>query len=397
MKRVFLSYSTHDVVRATELRDFLESNDISCWIGNRDILPGSNYTEEITDAISGCEVFVLLLSRNAQNSQYVISELEYAIEKGKTVIPYILEDFPISKNVWFHIRIHQGIFAYKDEHAAKARLLSGIRKIRKEKEPQVTGVIASESAEAHIPEISCPVCGSKDLAEEDPMLDRIRQAKGSELLTRYVRTAVSWIMIGYLVLMILHGIPQTRDIAEAVIEKIPTLGKYILSEGEAVNVQLLKIIMIHGAMLIPLVLISFLLDLVRAYYYKRSIQTGIYRVKYSCQDCRNKFVLQHDIGMLIERKNQIEADTSMALFELFRIAVYVLLFPMVLLKLGFTILAVVLCGIEALLTYRKTGNAQEAKAQAIQNWESCFRDLFDFPDLSDSKETINNDNQNERK
>lgn len=83
MKQVFLSYSTMDILETIELRDFLEENGVSCWMGKRDIQPGANYTVEITSAIDQCEIFVLILTENAQNSQYVISELECARAKKK--------------------------------------------------------------------------------------------------------------------------------------------------------------------------------------------------------------------------------------------------------------------------------------------------------------------------
>ena len=128
MKQVFISYSTYDLLKTIEIRDMLENNGVSCWIGNRDIPPGANYTEEITQAINQCEFFVLMLTQNAEKSQYVISELECAVEKKKVIIPYLLEKFNISEKVKFHFRNHNWISAFEDPQQAKISLLNTIQR-----------------------------------------------------------------------------------------------------------------------------------------------------------------------------------------------------------------------------------------------------------------------------
>lgn len=127
MKQVFLSYSTIDILQTIELRDFLEKNGIDCWMGKRDIPPGGDYTVEITSAIDQCEVFVLVLTENAQNSQYVISEIECARSKKKRIIPYMLKDFPISESLEFHLRNRQRIHAYENKAKAEQTLLCAIQ------------------------------------------------------------------------------------------------------------------------------------------------------------------------------------------------------------------------------------------------------------------------------
>ena len=92
MHTVFISYSTKDTAQAETVRNVLESNAIPCWMAPRDIPGGSNYTKEIPIAIRGCQVFVLILSENSQNSHWVLKELDAAVNAGKVILPFMLED-----------------------------------------------------------------------------------------------------------------------------------------------------------------------------------------------------------------------------------------------------------------------------------------------------------------
>lgn len=127
MSQVFLSYSSYDIERTEAIRDLLEENGISCWIGNRDIPGGADYTEEITAAIKECTVFVLVLTKRAQESQYVISEIEYARSIKKRIIPFMIEDFPIADKLEFHLRNHQRIHAYAGQKAAEVKLVNRVK------------------------------------------------------------------------------------------------------------------------------------------------------------------------------------------------------------------------------------------------------------------------------
>ena len=53
---------------------------------------GSSYAVEIPQAIRECKVFVLILSEKSQLSKWVPRELDQAINAGKTVMPFMLEN-----------------------------------------------------------------------------------------------------------------------------------------------------------------------------------------------------------------------------------------------------------------------------------------------------------------
>ncbi|MFY9549732.1 MAG: toll/interleukin-1 receptor domain-containing protein, partial [Thermoanaerobaculia bacterium] len=81
----------------------LEGRGIRCWIAPRDILPGADWGASIIDAITGSKVMVLVFSSNANLSPQIKREVERAVAKGVKVVPFRIEDVPMSKNLEYFI------------------------------------------------------------------------------------------------------------------------------------------------------------------------------------------------------------------------------------------------------------------------------------------------------
>jgi hypothetical protein len=113
MKEIFISYSTIDTAQAETVRNVLEKNGISCWMAPRDIPGGSNYTKEIPIAIRNCKIFVLILSKNAQSSHWVLKELDSAVNCGKIILPFMLEDCLLNDEFNFLLTGAQRYAAYQ--------------------------------------------------------------------------------------------------------------------------------------------------------------------------------------------------------------------------------------------------------------------------------------------
>ena len=109
---VFLSYSSRNYEAARELKNFLNINNIDCWMAPQSIPAGSDYASEIPEAIGGCSAFVLLLTAEAQASQWVPKELGQAITEGKRVIPFQVDNANLSTSFGFLLRNVQRIEAY---------------------------------------------------------------------------------------------------------------------------------------------------------------------------------------------------------------------------------------------------------------------------------------------
>lgn len=89
---VFISYSSKDKTAADAVCARLESRGVRCWIAPRDVQHGAPYGEAILDAIHGSRVMVLVLSANANASKHIPKEIERAVSRGLTILPFRIEE-----------------------------------------------------------------------------------------------------------------------------------------------------------------------------------------------------------------------------------------------------------------------------------------------------------------
>ena len=100
---IFISYSSKDKPTADALCATLEGKGLRCWIAPRDVLPGTDWSEAIIDAINGSRAFVLVYSDHANASPQIRREVERAVHKGIPIVPLRIEDVPMSKALEYFI------------------------------------------------------------------------------------------------------------------------------------------------------------------------------------------------------------------------------------------------------------------------------------------------------
>ncbi len=100
---VFISYSNHDKAVADAACAILENRGIRCWMAPRDVTPGMDWSAEIIDAIEASRVMVLIYSASANQSPQIKREVERAVSKGLPILPFRIEDVPMSKALEFFI------------------------------------------------------------------------------------------------------------------------------------------------------------------------------------------------------------------------------------------------------------------------------------------------------
>jgi serine/threonine protein kinase len=111
-KAVFISYSQADKKAAQTICRSLEKAGLGCWIAPRNIPPGQTWAEFIPDAIARSSVMVLLLSARANESRQVKKEVDIADNKNIPIIPFRIEDVPLSKALEYHLAGTQWLDAY---------------------------------------------------------------------------------------------------------------------------------------------------------------------------------------------------------------------------------------------------------------------------------------------
>ena len=102
---VFISYAQLDKPIADAACAKLESRHLRCWIAPRDVVPGKSFPEAIIDGIVDSKVVVLIFSSHANNSPHVIRELTTAVNKGRIIVPFRVEDVMPSKSMEYLISV----------------------------------------------------------------------------------------------------------------------------------------------------------------------------------------------------------------------------------------------------------------------------------------------------
>jgi len=126
----FISHSSKDKLVADAVVAHLERAGIPCWVAPRDIVPGLSWAASILQAITACNVMVVIFSSHANESDHVRREIERAIHHGKTVVPFRIEDvlpsldleFFLSSSHWMDA-ITRPVEPHCEELAGKLRIL----------------------------------------------------------------------------------------------------------------------------------------------------------------------------------------------------------------------------------------------------------------------------------
>lgn len=88
--KIFVSYSTHDLKQVEMLRNQLKGTSIEIFIAEHSILPSQELAPTISKSISDCDLFVVLWSKNAEDSEWVSQEIGKAHALNKTILPLVL-------------------------------------------------------------------------------------------------------------------------------------------------------------------------------------------------------------------------------------------------------------------------------------------------------------------
>jgi hypothetical protein len=108
---VFLSYSRKDQRVAEAVRAALERRRLRVWI-DKSISGGTDWAGAIVGALNTSRVMVLIFSRNANASPNVRREVERAVSKGLTLIPFRIENVEPSDAFELFLSLPQWIDAY---------------------------------------------------------------------------------------------------------------------------------------------------------------------------------------------------------------------------------------------------------------------------------------------
>ena len=130
-KSVFISYSSKDERYIKKMTQMLEKMGITYWIAPDMIPAGSNYAREIPSAIQNCDIFLLVLSKASQQSIWVEKEIDSASYYRKTIVPFQIDDSPMTDMFRFYLNNVQTIYCANRPKDAIEELKQRLRTLLK--------------------------------------------------------------------------------------------------------------------------------------------------------------------------------------------------------------------------------------------------------------------------
>jgi basic membrane protein A len=146
---VFISYSSKDKAVADAVVAAHENTGIRCWYAPRDIPPGADWGESITKAIERCSLMVLIFSGSANQSQRVLDELNYAVSRGKPILPFRVEDLEPTGAMGLHLSSRHWLDAF--DPGWKAHIDRLVRSVQANLDVDVDAEIEIEESTAASP------------------------------------------------------------------------------------------------------------------------------------------------------------------------------------------------------------------------------------------------------
>ena len=126
--QVFLSYSNVDRPIADQIVEHLENQNLACWIAPRNVTPGQSWANEIVSAIKQCRVFLLVFTKSSNKSKQVIREVEQAIDNNCIIIPFRVDDVPMSNELKYFLATLHWFDASNAEVVRKLKELTPVVK-----------------------------------------------------------------------------------------------------------------------------------------------------------------------------------------------------------------------------------------------------------------------------
>jgi hypothetical protein len=127
--KVFISYSEADEKWVRLLRSRLSEEGFEVWNSASDIAPGDNWLLKSGRALQAADAMIVLLSPDSAKSDWVRSEIEYALSSPQfrgRVIPLLIK--PTEDVPWILHKLHF-IRATKDVDETISRVVAILQKL----------------------------------------------------------------------------------------------------------------------------------------------------------------------------------------------------------------------------------------------------------------------------
>lgn len=110
MQKIFISYSRKDIDFAKKLAGDLEKADYDVWWDITDLRGGDDWVRTLPAAIQASQSFIIVLTPNSVESEWVQKEYTQALNLHKKIVPIMLEtcDVPFALNTINYVNFLSG-------------------------------------------------------------------------------------------------------------------------------------------------------------------------------------------------------------------------------------------------------------------------------------------------
>jgi hypothetical protein len=127
---VFISHALRDRGFVVAICKSLESAQVKCWITERDISAGEDWTEATRNAIASSRLMVLVLSENANAAPHLEREIAHAFYTKRPIFPVRITDTQPKRDFLFYLGNVHWVDAFNSSPEQYLQELTGrIRRI----------------------------------------------------------------------------------------------------------------------------------------------------------------------------------------------------------------------------------------------------------------------------
>lgn len=147
---VFISYSRKDTAVADRICAAFDKASISYFIDRQNIYGGMDFPQMLAEAIEDSEIVLFLASRNSYLSKFSNSEIIYAFNEKKKIIPYCIDRAAMPRG----LRLVFGSVNRRTlhEHPVETRLVEDVLGLLER--PRIPETVSSDSSSPVLPSVS---------------------------------------------------------------------------------------------------------------------------------------------------------------------------------------------------------------------------------------------------
>lgn len=124
----YICYDEKDQKYCDEICSIFDENKISYWIKSRN-MSSKDSVDEIINAIENSKCFIIILSKQSKDSNFIVTETDIAFSRDVPIILFNIDDSKMSGNLEFILETQKSINLFPDSKKQLGNLVKETSKI----------------------------------------------------------------------------------------------------------------------------------------------------------------------------------------------------------------------------------------------------------------------------